>query len=1136
MSSLKRVFETQSRGPFSIIFIHGLGGHFEKTWMSRSKDHTSLWPSWVGEDSGCETWVLDYDADLSGWRDSAMPLPAQGLSFLDCLDGAQDLENRPLILVGHSMGGLVIKTAIVHAMTRGVKRYQALARRIRGVVFLATPHQGSDLATLADTFKPVLRTNAQVGDMNAHNEHLLALSDQFLLQLNELKFKVRAFSETKGVEIGKRLFGLLAGQRVMVVKRGNGNPHVPGESLIPIAADHFSICKPARRKGEQVHNSLLAFIRECGKAEAEQSAEAAPTRLTGSTEPTVPITLPVTPDQSLLIAEVLKTPLPDPAPGAPGRLSGSKDSRLRPREGVILGRDAEIAKVLAFLRSSDDSAVVCAQVTGFGGIGKTEVCKAALKAWLEGSPAETVFYVDVPDETSPEELPSLIGRALGADEITSFDQLTPILKPGLYYLDNLESVAEKAEGVELLRKLQQRNGVRLLASSRVDLAGATSQPIRIDVLPLEAAIQLFRKLWVPNVPLPADALEQFVLKDLGCHALSVTLMARLGHSYSFDEIVSRWKDVGVAFAKDLAADSRLDSLPISLRLTRDALAAQPGALQLWTLAALFPEGIETTLVTQFQQTAGWPDEARQALSRHHVWELRGKRFHLLPPVARFALDEAATSSREDIWLEVRPVAFDFFLELAKAVGEIASTDESLRARAQLLDTFDALHRLIFLELHRETPEVETIERLVLRLANQFQFRPVLSVEILRACWPHMKDPSRAFVSLGGLEERLGRPDEARKLYSRALELFELQQDELGQANTLLPLGNLERRLGRPDQARALYNRALALFERKHSPLGLANTLQSLGYLEARAGHRNEARTLYDRALTIFESKQVGLGQATTLRFIGNLEMQLGRFDEALEQYSRALSLFEQEHSRLGIANTLRSMGDLLSRVGKLDEARELYNRVLPMYEPQQDRLGLANTFHALGELERRQGRLDEARELYSRALSLYERRQIGLGLGKTLQALGDLEHKMGRTDEARALYEQALPIFKGHQAVVSEANTLSALGNLRRKAGAHDDALNLYREALQLYAQVDQSRGKVFTYADIARSHHALGQADARDDALKQAWSDAQALKSEGVVKYVLKALREITGSADAAIAWLEEALDKPEGDGATGT
>ncbi|BBU33392.1 hypothetical protein BTHE68_71260 (plasmid) [Burkholderia sp. THE68] len=1080
MSTLEPAYQSPTPGPFSIVFVHGLNvfnlkEHPKTTWMSNPDDDATLWPVWIGEDSGCDTWVLGYDAALSRWHDDAMSLPDQGTNVLDRLSTKAELRDRPLILVGHSMGGLVIKTAIVHAMTRSVKREEELVKRIRGVVFMATPHQGSDLANVA-TFVRALRTNRQVGDITAHDAHLRTLNQQFLAQLNKLHFDVRTFFETKGLEVGKRLGKYLFGPRVMVVRPGSGDPHVPGEAPISIAANHLTICSPANRHGEQVHDSLLDFIRQCKVA--------------------APSTHPAPPDQSGTIAELLKIAVPASLVGLPGQLSGHTDSRLRPREGIIVGRDGEIARVLAFLRSSDDSTVVCAHVTGAGGIGKTEICKAALKDWLKDSPAEVAFYVDVPDETSPAELPALIGRTLGFDDIAIFDQLAPLLKPGLYYLDNLESVAEKAEGVKLLRALQQRNGVRLLASSRVDLTGVMSKPIRIDVLPLEWAMHLFREVWA-GTNQPSDSeLHQYVSEDLGCHALSITLTARLGHSYSFDELVTRWRRIGVTFAKNGPADSRLDSLPISLKLTRDALSSQPGALPLWTLAALFPAGIDAQLVSFFQQTGGWSEEARQALSRHHVWQLREDQFHLLPPVARFALDEVTAEPQNGLWAEVRSCAFNFFIELASVANSIASTEKSLQARAQLLATFDALHRLIIQDL-RLAPDTDKIKHLVSELGSLCQFSPVLSIEILHASLP----------------------------------LFEYERDELGQANTLQSLGDLESRLGRFDAARALYERALPLYERQRNELGQANTLRSLGDLERRLGQVDAARALYERALSLYERQRNELGQANTLQSLGELERRLGQIDAARALYERVLPLFERQRNELGQANTFWSLGELDLRLGQIDAARALYERALSLYERQRNELGQANTLQSLGDLERRLGQVDAARALYERALPLYERQREELGQANTLRSLGDLESLLGQLDAARALYERALPLYERQRQELGQANTLQSLGDLKRVVGAFDDALLAYHSALRWYAQQQDPMGQAYTYAEVARCNHALGQKHKQDVALKKALVTAQALHIESVMRYVIAALVEITGSEDAAQAWLNDSNDLNEGD-----
>lgn len=59
-------------------------------------------------------------------------------------------ENRPIIWVGHSKGGLYIKQIIVnaHEYKRNVAAAQWLWRSSRAVLFYSVPHRGSPLADL----------------------------------------------------------------------------------------------------------------------------------------------------------------------------------------------------------------------------------------------------------------------------------------------------------------------------------------------------------------------------------------------------------------------------------------------------------------------------------------------------------------------------------------------------------------------------------------------------------------------------------------------------------------------------------------------------------------------------------------------------------------------------------------------------------------------------------------------------------------------------------------------------------------------------------------------------------------------------------------------------------------------------
>lgn len=65
---------------------------------------------------------------------------------------AQD-PDRPLVLVGHSFGGLIIKQALVTAFTNNndqiiAERNRHIRDAVAGVIFLGTPHQGSNYTLL----------------------------------------------------------------------------------------------------------------------------------------------------------------------------------------------------------------------------------------------------------------------------------------------------------------------------------------------------------------------------------------------------------------------------------------------------------------------------------------------------------------------------------------------------------------------------------------------------------------------------------------------------------------------------------------------------------------------------------------------------------------------------------------------------------------------------------------------------------------------------------------------------------------------------------------------------------------------------------------------------------------------------
>jgi hypothetical protein len=152
------------------------------------------------------------------------------------------------IFICHSLGGLVLKQTIRKCSDSADKDFNELGRSCVGVAFLATPHQGSNLAT---TLKIILSNGAskQLSQLTDSDEDLFDLNEYFRSRVGSRGISVKSFYETE------KTWG------VQVVDKMSSNPGVYGSDPIGVEADHISICKPVGI-GAPVHQSICKFIRD----------------------------------------------------------------------------------------------------------------------------------------------------------------------------------------------------------------------------------------------------------------------------------------------------------------------------------------------------------------------------------------------------------------------------------------------------------------------------------------------------------------------------------------------------------------------------------------------------------------------------------------------------------------------------------------------------------------------------------------------------------------------------------------------------------------------------------------------------------------------------------------------------------
>ncbi len=143
MSTVKKVHACSGQPSCHVVFLHGLGGSIEETWKSRKTG--DFWPAFVGETVGdIDVFCVGYSASPSKWLGSAMPLHDRAAELIETMR-VNNIFDRPVVFVAHSLGGLLVKQILRLVWTHNVEDWQAIRGKIRGVSFIATPHSGSDI-------------------------------------------------------------------------------------------------------------------------------------------------------------------------------------------------------------------------------------------------------------------------------------------------------------------------------------------------------------------------------------------------------------------------------------------------------------------------------------------------------------------------------------------------------------------------------------------------------------------------------------------------------------------------------------------------------------------------------------------------------------------------------------------------------------------------------------------------------------------------------------------------------------------------------------------------------------------------------------------------------------------------------
>ena len=192
-----------------IVFVHGLNprgleNHGRQTWTA---SNGVFWPEHLlcHELPTARILLFSYNSSI---RSSAADahLSGHATNLCDRLKNVRLREEelrRPLIFVAHSLGGLLVKHALVEATLDD--RYRSLKNSTHGLVFFATPHRGGENAGIAkfaanfySAFTGQPRNNL-LDSLKKKSPITEFSADQFRYQMND--YEILSFIETRKMSV-----------------------------------------------------------------------------------------------------------------------------------------------------------------------------------------------------------------------------------------------------------------------------------------------------------------------------------------------------------------------------------------------------------------------------------------------------------------------------------------------------------------------------------------------------------------------------------------------------------------------------------------------------------------------------------------------------------------------------------------------------------------------------------------------------------------------------------------------------------------------------------------------------------------------------------------------------------------------
>lgn len=278
------------------------------------------------------------------------------------------------------------------------------------------------------------------------------------------------------------------------------------------------------------------------------------------------------------------------------------------------------------------------------------------------------------------------------------------------------------------------------------------------------------------------------------------------------------------------------------------------------------------------------------------------------------------------------------------------------------------------------------------------------------------------------------------------------------------LAEVYQKLGKDEEAEKMFEQCLNIYEKSDNQTGALDVLNNLSMFYKKLGRLDDARRVIEEALEIErQDPNVSLeDRAMTLNALGAVNKALYEFDAAEVNYTDAIKLLDHdpEHHAATLCDALDNYADFLLQKNDYERAEPVYKRAIELCTKSRgaEHASTAERLQDLGSMYKNMDRLPEAEAALKRALAIEEKNLDADSprFLETVYKLSAVYQSEKKYEEASALYENVLPklekVYGPKHPYIADV--------LENWAGVLDDSPSHQRQVNRLLVRAREIRGK----------------------------------------------------------------------------